>query len=219
MKISAHPLPVAVGLRRGCFPVLPALFAGAFLLAANLRGEFVYVANIGDGTISGYTIGTDGNLTPINGSPFTTGGEPSTVGVDTAGGFLYASLESPGAIAAFSIGAEGALTPVPGSPFSVGENVLSLAVDSHGGFVYATAETNPYFTNGVFAYSIGSSGSLTLITESPFKTGHEPFGITVDQNGKFVYVCNSMSNTVWGYHIESTGGLRKIFGDPFPVGS
>jgi len=117
------------------------------------------------------------------------------------------------------MGADGALTPVPGSPFSVGKTILSLAVDSHGGFVYATAETNPYFFNGVFAYSIGSNGSLTLITGSPFKTGHEPFGITVDQNGKFVYVCNSMSNNVWGYHIESTGGLRRISGDPFAVGS
>jgi len=85
MKISTHPLRAAVGSRKACFAILPALFAGAFLLAANLRGEFVYVANLGDGTISGYTIGTDGNLTPINGSPFTTGGEPSTVGVDTGG--------------------------------------------------------------------------------------------------------------------------------------
>jgi hypothetical protein len=92
MTIMAAPLRVAVGSRKGCFAVLPALFAGAFFLTANLRGEFVYVANSGDGTISGYTVGTDGNLTQITGSPFTTGGTPSTVGVDTAGSFLYASL-------------------------------------------------------------------------------------------------------------------------------
>jgi hypothetical protein len=57
------------------FGVLPALFAGAFLLTAKLKGEFVYVAN-DDGTISGYAVGTDGNLTPITGSPFTAGGSP-----------------------------------------------------------------------------------------------------------------------------------------------
>jgi 6-phosphogluconolactonase len=166
MRILAAPLRVALGLRRGRFVILTALFTGAFLLAANARGEFLYTANIGDGSISGYTIGTDGNLTPITGSPFTTGGQPSTVGVDKAGGFLYASLQQPGEVAGFSISANGALTPVPGSPFSVGQTILSLAVDSHGGFVYATAQSN-----GVFAYSIGSNGSLKLIAGSPLEPG------------------------------------------------
>jgi hypothetical protein len=44
VKIMAAPLQVALGSRRGCFNLLLALSVGAFLLAANLRAEFLYVA-------------------------------------------------------------------------------------------------------------------------------------------------------------------------------
>jgi DNA-binding beta-propeller fold protein YncE len=118
-------------------------FAGAFLLAANLRGEFVYVAN-DDGTISGYTVGTNGNLTSITGSPFTAGGNPSTVAVHTTGGFLYAALDQPGKVAGFSIGANGALAPVAGSPFRTGHEAFNITVDPSGKFTYVCNGVEPY---------------------------------------------------------------------------
>jgi DNA-binding beta-propeller fold protein YncE len=69
--------------------------------------------------------------------------------------------------------------------------------------------------NGLFAYSIGSNGSLTLITGSPFKTGREPFNITVDPSGKFVYVCNEKS--IRGYRISSTGSLKNLPWSPLYI--
>lgn len=217
MEIIVALLRVAVGLRRGCFAVLPALFAGAFLLASNVRAEFLYVANLGSGTISGYTVGFHGNLKPITGSPFAAGKTPSTIGIDIVGGFLYAPLENAGRVVGYSIGETGALTPVPGSPFAVGaagQKILSLAVDSLGGFVYVTGSPT-----GVFAYSIGSNGSLTSITGSPFSTGIGPLDIAVDPNGEFVYVCDETDKAVLGYNIASNGVLGTIAGSPFSVES
>jgi len=52
---------------RSSFEVFPALIAGAVLLAAPLRAEFVYVSNGFDQTVSGYSVGSDGNLTPVPG--------------------------------------------------------------------------------------------------------------------------------------------------------
>jgi len=48
-----------------------------------LRAEFVYVANAGDNTVSAYSIGANGALTPVPGSPFAAGIEPISVAVAT----------------------------------------------------------------------------------------------------------------------------------------
>ena len=115
-------------------------------IAVDFLGRFVYVANTNlgaRGTISAYRIGLDGVLTPVDGSPFQTGIEPQSMGVDylsrtvylgTAGGY--------NAVWAHHIGPDGALTPVVGSPFPTGGEPLATAVDVLGRFVYVTNLTS-----------------------------------------------------------------------------
>src|SRR4029077_5433229 len=73
--------------------------AGAFGLAIDGSAHFLYVANPAAsnpppsstrGNISGFTIASDGTLTPILGSPFTVtnGNGPSAVAVDPSGTFV-----------------------------------------------------------------------------------------------------------------------------------
>jgi DNA-binding beta-propeller fold protein YncE len=86
-------------------------------------GTLLYVANSGDGTLSGFQINTTtGYLTAVAGSPFVTGGgEPLAVVIDPSDQFLYVtngSAPNANSISAFTIAVStGALTPVPGSPF------------------------------------------------------------------------------------------------------
>jgi Tn3 transposase DDE domain len=54
-------------------------------VATSSHAQFVYVANSGDGTVSGYTVDSNtGALAPINGSPFTSGSGPSSTPVSVA---------------------------------------------------------------------------------------------------------------------------------------
>jgi 6-phosphogluconolactonase len=91
----------------------------------------------------------------------------------------------------------------------------NAAVDPTGTFVYVTNGT----TNTVSGYSIGSTGKLTPVPNSPFATGSLPFDVVVDQTGTFAYVTNFGANSVSGYRIGSNGALSPLSGSPFPTGS
>src|SRR5262245_37840216 len=51
--------------------------------------QFVYVSNQGDGTISGFSINSSGQLTPLTGSPFDAGVGPASMTADSNGSHLY----------------------------------------------------------------------------------------------------------------------------------
>ena len=88
------------------------LAIGGVWLAPPLRAQFAYVANEGGNTVSAYSIGAGGTLTPVPGSPFATGTKPLAVAVDPKGKFAYVANYDDNTVSAYSIGATGALTPV-----------------------------------------------------------------------------------------------------------
>lgn len=181
-------------------------------------GQFAYVAEQNAGKIMGYTVNSaNGKLTPIEGSPFTTGSSGSTsVAVDPAGRFLYATNQYAGDnnVSGFRIDCDsGRLTPIPGSPFPSGSGPTAVAIDPSGSFAYVAN----LGANNVSAYTINpETGRLVQVSGSPYAAGTFPSGIAVDPMGKYVYVTNSMSNNVSGYAINSaTGGLTPLAGSPY----
>lgn len=52
------------------------------------NGNNVYVANQGDGTISGYTIASNSTATPTSGSPYSNASGPSGLAIDSSGKYL-----------------------------------------------------------------------------------------------------------------------------------
>ena len=91
-------------------------------------GRFAYVANKGDDSVSGYSIGPHGALTPIPGSPFTAGSDPVDVAVDPSSKFVYVANASSNNVSAYSIGPNGALTPLPSSPFPARTEPISVVI-------------------------------------------------------------------------------------------
>jgi 6-phosphogluconolactonase (cycloisomerase 2 family) len=157
---------------------------GASPLCAQTAG-FAYVVNnsaAGIGSVSAYTINaTTGALTPIAGSPFAAGSDPSFVAVSPNGRFAYVAISSDagiGAVSAYTINATtGALTPVPGSPFAAGLAPTSVAVSPNGRFAYVT--NSDFTANDVSAYTINAStGALTPVPGSPFAAGFFPISVT-----------------------------------------
>jgi 6-phosphogluconolactonase len=215
-------------VRRGWLSVFSTLAIGLVCLAAPLRAQFVYVANLTSNNVSAYRIGTNGALTPVPESPFAAGAQPRSVAVDPTARFVYVANagSSPsiynGSVSAYSIGANGALTPVPGSPFAAGTWSASVAVDPTGKFVYV-ANTGLYPIKGsVSGYSIGANGALTPVPGSPFTARDSPSSVAVDPTANFVYVANYNDSNVpniSGYSIGANGTLTPAPGSPYTAGS
>jgi len=70
--------------------------SGTFSVVLDSTGTYVYAANRTDGTISGYTIvpGTTTaalSLTPLSGSPYSSGAGVQSIGIDRTGKYLLAA--------------------------------------------------------------------------------------------------------------------------------
>ena len=69
-------------MKKVWFIIISTLAISCGFLAAPLRAEFAYVANVGDDTVSAYSIARKtGALTPVPGSPFPTGLNPVSVAI------------------------------------------------------------------------------------------------------------------------------------------
>jgi 6-phosphogluconolactonase (cycloisomerase 2 family) len=99
---------------------------------ANAQG-FLYTANIQDDTISAFTADdTTGVLTPVSGSPYTSGTSISGLSQTlTSSGnfFLYAADPEAETVNAYTINPNtGVLTPLQGSPFAAGSAPMLLTI-------------------------------------------------------------------------------------------
>lgn len=186
--------------------------------------QFLYVSDFQNEKINAYAINqTNGLLTPVAGSPFSTGfSVPAGLATNHDGTFLYAgdALQTEG----FSINSiSGAPTAIPGSPFLSSSN-QQVVVSPNGKFLFGTALEAP---GGVSAFTVSAAtGALTEIPGSPFPIPgqivaiSQPFGIAVDPAGKFVYAAVQNTNQVVGYSVDQiTGVLTPVPGSPFATGA
>jgi lactonase family protein with 7-bladed beta-propeller len=143
-------------------------------------GKFVYVTNNNDNTVSAYSVGSNGALAPVPGSPFAAGSGPISVAVDPTGKFVYVTNNNnDNTVSAYSVGSNGALAPVPGSPFAAGSGPVSVAVDPTGKFAYVANEGSFGVFSNVSAYTIDSNGALTSVPGSPFPAGLVPTSVAI----------------------------------------
>jgi 6-phosphogluconolactonase (cycloisomerase 2 family) len=178
--------------------------------------QFVY-ADDSNGGIYAYAVdASTGSLTPLTGSPFASGGEPSVMAINPAGTFAYLALADRNTVAAFAVNAvTGALTPVASGSAASGDDPYNLAVTPSGKFAYATNLNS----NNVSGFTIDAvTGALTPI--GTFAAGHTPYGLAIDPAGRFVYVSNYLDGSVSAFTIDATtGALTLVAGSPYPAGS
>jgi 6-phosphogluconolactonase len=187
-------------------------------LAAAPNGQFLFSGNSVDGTISAFSIGPTGALTPVSGSPFSAGGNPDGINVTPNGQFLAVALYSIGSVAMFNIGPNGSLSAVPGSPFSAGSGVTYVDINCGSNLLFASeASDGPTI---VTVEAIGTNGALSPISGSPFSFGGTNSNVGVlSPDGKFLYVSNQFSNedvgTITSLSVAPGGSLTQVSGSPF----
>ncbi len=185
------------------------------------------------GTITAYTVGSDGTLTASSGSS-PAGFIPLAMAIDSGGHFLFVANQglqcdpTSGTISVFAIN-NATLTEVPGSPFRSsaplapsGTGPSGVAVTPDGKFLYVSDQ----YDNTVTTYSVDASGVLTRGPVVP--VGTSPSAMAISPNGGFLYVANT--STVSGFAIcnqivtscndpnAPDGILAPITGSPFPAG-
>ncbi len=167
------------------------------------------MANKTDNSVSVYAIGSGGGLTPITGSPFAVGEEPTSLKTDPGGNFLYVTDYAAGSVAAFSIEAGGgSLAAIGGSPFGAGTGALSIAIYPTGNYAYVANETG----HSISLYSINTgTGTLAALSGSPLATGSSPESLVIDPAGRFLFAANvTAANEITSYAITPANGALTV---------
>jgi 6-phosphogluconolactonase (cycloisomerase 2 family) len=171
------------------------------------------------GYVFGFSIGSGGALTPLNGGvPHNMGVgshglgiRPSAIASYTAsnnGTYIYVTDSTNGIVASYSFAA-GVLTLISDTP--TGNQPSTIVVDPSYPYAYVANAVD----GNVEAYSIASSGALTYLggsaTPVTYTAGIDPVAIGIDPSTKhFLFTANftpdGVSGTVSDFELSSTAG-------------
>jgi 6-phosphogluconolactonase (cycloisomerase 2 family) len=198
-------VPVATGVSPSVLRVDP---TGKWLIGGSTFAGQAYV----------YQIGTGGTLTSISTSIVTlNSSDPVTdLEITPSGNYIYVSCGTAGIYTMSFDTSTGAMAQVNTvlSPKVTDAADYGLAVSPSGSYLFA-AET---VTGGVRVFNIGTNGTLTETSGSPYSTGTGAWSVLVDSTGSYVYVANRTQGTISGFLLNN-GALTQITGSPFTTGT
>jgi 6-phosphogluconolactonase len=137
-------------------------------MAIDSSGNYLYVSNFGDDSISEYTINSDGSLTSIAtvGAGLGILSGPVNMLVNNAGTYLYVANETASTVVAYAIdSSNGSLALLP-TDYSATANASPsfLAMDASGNYLFVGNNSNPE----IESFSVDtSSGVLTAVYSYP----------------------------------------------------
>ena len=181
------------------------LVAGGATPTPSPGNAFVYTANAGGNSISGFANDGTGALTPIPGSPFAVPGQPFGIAATPNHQFLYAVSFQTNQVSEFLISAaSGVLTPLTcPSVITTDTQPVKIAINPAGTLLYTINQIG-----SISGFSINATtGCLTAISTTP--TDSVGRGITIDQSGQFVYVVTG-GGGIDAFQIGATGTLTRL---------
>ncbi|MGH7120894.1 MAG: beta-propeller fold lactonase family protein [Acetobacteraceae bacterium] len=203
----------------------PTVAAGNYPNAVTITpgGQYAYVANEDDGSISEYSIGTDGSLTSIATTAQTTD-KPTTLVVDPSGSYAYVA-NWVGSVSEYTIGSDGVLTPMTAPTVPAGSGPVSMSMDPTGTYLYVANSQD----GTVSQYTVGAGGALAPMTPATVSIGlgSAPYAVVVDHSGQNAYVVNAKSGSTAGSVIQFVVGgggaltaasTPAVATDDFPIG-
>jgi 6-phosphogluconolactonase len=160
---------------------MPTTTTSDFGFAIDSKTAYLYIARSGtQGGVAVYSIGVNGTLISVKGSPFAAGSGTYAVQLDSTGTYLYAANRTDGTISGYTIVPATAtagltLTPLSGSPYASGVGVQSLGLDGTGKYLLAAAlGGSPDLS--MYSFDANTPGMLDLATSAA--TDADPAGAT-----------------------------------------
>jgi len=199
--------------------LVPSLGSGAGSDMVVVNKAFLYLTWLPQGSPVGQVLGfsinhNNGSLTPLAGSPFSTGtSKADTIVADPQGRYLVVGNSANGDLSSLTINSTtGALTLTPNSPLAnSGMTPTNLVIDGTGNYVYVTEVTH---SGDVFGFAIDQTTfDLTTLPSSPFFLGVTR--VASEPTGAYL-LANDGSNNIDVITIETGTGilLGKV---PYPT--
>jgi len=197
--------------------VLALTLLGSCLTAGSAAAARLYVPAYGSGPpeeIGGFDLGTDGSLTQIPGSPFSSGSNGglrrlafTPDGNRAALGFLIA-----GGVQGYTVPANG-IFEMAGGAFT-NASVTAVAITPDGRYAYAATRTfggRP--AEGIHRYAVLADGSLnSLGTPTPLEDSYD---VAITPDGRFLFA--QQGNAVARFAIQDDGELTPLGITPVPA--
>jgi 6-phosphogluconolactonase len=173
-------------------------------------GAYVYVTAYDSsvtpsvGYIFGFSVGPGGVLTPLSGSPFAAGRQPSAIASDASNSYVYATDYANGEVLGYAVNSGNLVPMTTGTggtnEFPAGNQPSAIVVNPNYPFVYVANSLDSTVT----AYSV-SNGALTRI--GSYATGTAPVAIGIDPStSHFLYTANFLGNNVSGFELSTSKG-------------
>ena len=141
-------------------------------IAADNNSAYLFVGEAGQG-IRVLTIGTNGALKEITGSPFTSQLGPKSIVVDPSNTYVYVANSTANVITGYTLGTGGTLTPLSTSPFTAATNPIAMSLDSTGKYLFVASNGGSPDLE-VFSFDVTNGGQLDTVTS--VATGTDPAG-------------------------------------------
>jgi 6-phosphogluconolactonase (cycloisomerase 2 family) len=173
--------------------------------------DLLYVVNVGSGAITGFRIGSGGQLTALAGSTRPISGGPSVpmrgasqVAFTPNGEALLVTVKMPSVIDVFRVRDDG-LTDGPFTTPSSGGGPFGFAFDRRGRLIVAETNGGPPNEGSASSYSVAANGTPTVISG---KVGNGQFATCwVVIMSPFAYTTNTISGTISRYRVGNDGVL------------
>jgi 6-phosphogluconolactonase (cycloisomerase 2 family) len=168
-----------------------------------------------------------GRLTPVDGSPFASGGV-TPLSVTARGDLVYVANQAipfmnPGVrpnVAGFRISADGRLTPIPGSTieFPAGQGPAQVEFSPSGAVLAVTAG---FQADGrIHTFAVQPDGRLKEGPGSPFVTREisGTVGYSWSADGRRLFVSNFRGSAVTVFSVDATTAALEPVGPAYPNG-
>lgn len=183
--------------------------AGTTPVSVTVHKNLLYVLNRVESTISGFTVGTDGKLSPLAGSTQSlirgAGGSPAQIQFTPDGAQLVVTEIANNLIEVLAIDEYGrAGPPVANQSSGAGPFGFTFAKD-----LMIVSEVT---SNAASSYRVTKDGTLEVVSGSVPTTEEAACWVVTNSttDPRYAYVVNTVSGSVSGYRIDGTGALSLL---------
>jgi 6-phosphogluconolactonase len=195
--------------------LLPARTNSNPVAQQNFNGRaFIYINNNDfENSVSAFSVGEDGRLRQLPGSPFSTGGlggKTSAIGglcICRRVRQLYVTNNADDTVSGFRINLDGTLKRIPGSPVFTGGRFPAGVICNRLGTKLFVANLA---SDSIATFTIDGN-SIQQIDGSPlFRAGNGPLALAINRAGTLLFASQEFDRSVGSYQIDSAGRLRQI---------
>ncbi|MGI8989415.1 MAG: lactonase family protein [Bryobacteraceae bacterium] len=196
---------------------LQKIYAGDEPTSITIHGNLLYVldSSVASNQITGFTIASDGTLTPLAGSTTMLGtpiAVPGVVRFSPDGRVLVVTEKTTSLIDVFPVGANG----IPGpaiSNKSFGPRSFAAAFKNDGRLLVVESGLPTFNNAGISSYNVDSTGgTLSVITGSAKNGQTDGCWVVITNDQQYAFTANFVSSTLSSFRLGTDGTVALING-------